>query len=402
MGGDVLNLYKPTQDGAEIVPALATGTIALLVIGVQPILLGEMVEVRNATLEGVGMIAMSEIVALGLGVVLCDALLPLSRLRGTSIVAALFVSAVDLVTRFLTGDSNLAAMRSAAGLGEGVLLWVTTCVIVRSQSPDRIAAFFLVTQTLAQAALAAIFASLLIPRAGWQGGFIALAAISLVPCIVVAWLPARVAPLVTQVLARFRWSITGALPPTIALLQMAAIGALWAYLEPLGKRVGFDAQAAQAVTSGVLLMQVLGGTSASFVVRRLGAVRTLTISGLVLGAIPFAMHGLPPGATMRFALLCAAFGFAWMFLMPFHISLAFRADPTGRVAMLIPAMQLLGTAFGPLVASLMVRGSDAGSVSSVSLGFAVAAVAMLVFGRSRFRVSGGAIIRNGYPFLEGS
>jgi len=52
MGGDVLNLYKPTQDGAEIVSALATGTIALLVIGVQPILLGEMVEVRNATLEG--------------------------------------------------------------------------------------------------------------------------------------------------------------------------------------------------------------------------------------------------------------------------------------------------------------------------------------------------------------
>ena len=149
-------------------------------------------------------------------------------------------------------------------------------------------------------------------------------------------------------------------------------------------------------------MQVLGGTSASFVVRRLGAVRTLTISGLVLGAIPFAMHGLPPSATMRFALLCAAFGFAWMFLMPFHISLAFRADPTGRVAMLIPAMQLLGTAFGPLVASLMVRGSDAGSVSSVSLGFAVAAVAMLVSGRSRFRVSAGAIIRNGYPFLEGS
>ena len=78
MGGDVLNLYKPTQDGAEIVSALATGTIALLVIGVQLILLGEMVEVRNATLEGVGMIAMSEIVALGLGVVLCDALLQIS------------------------------------------------------------------------------------------------------------------------------------------------------------------------------------------------------------------------------------------------------------------------------------------------------------------------------------
>jgi MFS transporter, DHA1 family, inner membrane transport protein len=36
------------------------------VIGVQPILLGAMVEARNATLSGVGIIAMCEIVALGL------------------------------------------------------------------------------------------------------------------------------------------------------------------------------------------------------------------------------------------------------------------------------------------------------------------------------------------------
>jgi MFS transporter, DHA1 family, inner membrane transport protein len=85
-----------------------------------------------------------------------------------------------------------------------------------------------------------------------------------------------------------------------------------------------------------------------------------------------------------FALLCAAFGFAWMFLMPFHFSLAFRADPTGRVAMLIPAMQLLGSALGPLVASFVVTGDDASSVLIVSLGFALAAVALLVFGHSAF------------------
>ena len=78
MGGDVLNLYKPTQDGAEIVSALATGTIALLVIGVQPILLGGNGGGAQRHAGGWGMIAMSEIVALGLGVVLCDALLQIS------------------------------------------------------------------------------------------------------------------------------------------------------------------------------------------------------------------------------------------------------------------------------------------------------------------------------------
>lgn len=96
------------------------------------------------------------------------------------------------------------------------------------------------------------------------------------------------------------------------------------------------------------------------------------------------MHGLPPGATLHFALLCAAFGFAWMFLMPFHVSLAFRLV-RGRVAMLIPAIQLLGSAFGPLVASFVLTGDDAASVLTVSLSFAVAAVALLVFGHFCFR-----------------
>jgi len=381
MGNEVLNLYKPAQGRAEMVSALAIGTIALLVLGLQPILLGGMVEARSATLGGMGVIAMSEIVALGCGVALCDALMPLSPLRVIGIVAALWVSTLDVATMFSAGDAKLAAVRSLAGLGEGVLLWTTTCVIVRSHAPDRIAAIFLVSQTLAQAALAAILAGAVVPRAGWQGGFMALAAVSLLPCLAVVWLPAGVAPLAEQAHAKFRWSAMVALPLAIALLQMAAIGALWAYLEPLGRRAGFDAQAAQAVTSGVLLMQVLGGISASLSVQRLATVRTLIVGALALGAIPFAIDRLPAGATTRFALLCGLFGFAWLFLMPFHISFAFRADPTGRVAMLIPAMQLLGSAFGPLVASLMLHGNDPGPVPYVSLGFAVASMTLLCAGQ---------------------
>ena len=380
---DLPNLEAPAQSRTNIASALTIGTVALLVIGVQPILLGAMVEARSATLSGVGVIAMCEIVALGLGIVVCDALMSLSHLRIAGIAAALFVAALDVATTFLTGDARLAMVRSAAGLGEGVLLWVTTCIIVRSHFPDRIAGIFLVTQALAQAALAVIFAAFVIPRAGWHGGFMMLAAVSLLPCIAVAWLPARLAPLAAQTLEKFSWSATAALPLAVALLQLAAIGATWAYLEPLGKRAGFGAQAAQTLTAGVQLMQVLGGTTASVAVRLSGKVRTLIVGALALATIPFAMHGLPPGATLRFALLCAGFGFVWMFLMPFHVSLAFLADPTGRVAMLIPAMQLLGSALGPLVASFVVTGDDAASVLIVSLSFALAAVALLVFGHFR-------------------
>jgi len=371
----------------NIASALAIGTIALLMLGVQPILLGALVEGHNATLKGIGAIAMSEVVALGVGVALSDALLPLSRLRSIGITAALFTAMLDAATVLTIGDVHLTVVRSAAGLGEGVLLWLTTCAIVRSSTPERITGIFLVVQTLAQAALAATYATLVVPRTGWQGGYLVLAVLTLVPCVAVAWLPPSVAPLRAKTDSRFRWSLATALPPVIVFLQMAAIGALWAYLEPLGKRAGFDPEGAQAVIAGVLVMQVLGGTSASFAVRRIGAVRVLTTAAILLGIITSAIHLLPFGASLPFSLLCATYGFAWLFLMPFQVNLAFRVDPAGGVAMLIPAMQLLGTALGPFSASLLIRDGDVGWVPLVSAGFALTSATLLVLGRSRFRLN---------------
>ena len=130
---DLPSFQAPAQSRANIASALTIGTIALLVIGVQPILLGTMVEARNATLSGVGVIAMCEIVALSLGIVVCDALMSLSRLRFVGIAAALFVAALDVASTFVTGDARLAAVRSAAGLGEGVArageIWISSVTI---------------------------------------------------------------------------------------------------------------------------------------------------------------------------------------------------------------------------------------------------------------------------------
>jgi len=358
--------------------ALAIGTLALLMIGLQPILLGELVAQKRITLEGVGIVAMGEIVALGLGVILGDALLPLTRLRGITVIAAVLIAVLDMATARLAGDAPFAAVRAAAGVVEGVLVWVTTCVIVRSPMPDRLASIFLVAQTLAQAAVAAVLALLVIPRGGWPAGFVALAVLSLLPLLLAGALPPRVPPLVASGSQRPPLTMATVLTLAVVFLQMAAIGSLWAFLEPLGRDAGFDGEAAQTVISGVLVMQVIGGVCAALVVRRWLAGPTLLAASVLLMAVALAIHLLAAPATMRFALLCAAFGFAWLFLMPFHIRLAFRADAAGRVAVLVPAMQLMGSAFGPLVASLIVTGDDARPVPLVCASFAVlGAVALL-------------------------
>ncbi|MDD5336045.1 MAG: MFS transporter [Rhodoferax sp.] len=365
----------------QIASALLIGSVALLVLGLQPILLGELVDKHFITMEGVGIIAMGEIVTLGLGVALGDALLPLSRYRSITAIAALLAAGLDLATSFATGDNQMIVLRAAAGLAEGVLVWVATSIIVRSTKPERLAAIFMVVQTLSQSGVAALLAAWVVPRSGWQGGFQVLCAVTALAAVLALGLPPRLAPLGSATGPKLRWSTANVLPLAAAFAQMAALGALWAYLEPLGLRIGFDAQGAQAMISEMLAMQVVGGIAAIWCVRRLGVVSTLGTGAAVLAAVATCLYLLPTGATLQFALLCAVFGFVWLFLMPFHVALAFRADAKGRVAMLIPAAQLLGSAFGPLVASFTVTGDAARPVPLVSLCFAASAVALILLGR---------------------
>lgn len=98
-------MLKVELSAAEVAAALAIGSAALLVLGLQPILLGELLEARQVTLEGVGLVAMAEIVALGVGVLLGDLVQPLMRLRSVTALAAL---ALDALTLKATGDLGFA------------------------------------------------------------------------------------------------------------------------------------------------------------------------------------------------------------------------------------------------------------------------------------------------------
>jgi len=362
----------------QVSAALGIGTIAVLMVGVQPILLGELVEARQVSLEGVGIVAMAEIIMLGLGVVLGDALLSGAWLRLVTVAAALGTACLDLLTLQATGDAAMTGVRAAAGLVEGLLIWGTTGVVVRTANPARVGGVFFITQTLAQALLSAVLANVIIPHRGWQGGFVALGLLALLPCLLAFLQPRRLSPLAPPAVSGFRWSVATLLPLSIVFLQLATLGSFWAYLEPLGKAAGFDARAAQTLIAAVLVMQVIGGSVAALVVRRLSVVPTLVACSVLLAVVTISIHQLPGGSTQHFALACALFGFVWLFMLPFHIGLAFRADPSGRLAGLVPAAQLLGSAFGPLTASFIVEGENVAAVPLLSAGFAIAGAVLVL------------------------
>lgn len=171
--------------------ALALGSVAVLMVGLQPLLLGELLAQNHVSLEGVGLVAMGEIVALGLGVVLGDLLRSMLNLRLLTVIAILCAAGMDLVTANVTGDGPLTAARALAGLTEGLLLWGAVSLIVQGPAPDRVAGVFMVVQTLAQALIAATLAYLILPDQSVYAGFVFLGILTAGSVLFVAWLPKR-------------------------------------------------------------------------------------------------------------------------------------------------------------------------------------------------------------------
>jgi MFS transporter, DHA1 family, inner membrane transport protein len=367
---------------SEVIAALAVGCVALMMLGLQPALLGSLIDQKRISMEGVGIVAMGEIFSLGIGVVLAEKWLPLNRLRPVAVIGSVLLVAVNLLTLTVRGDAACAAMRVLAGLLEASLFWITTIVIVRSEQPDRLAGIFLTAQTLTQALVALALARLPLHFLGWQAGFIVLAAVCVMPLLATFRLPKQVGSHTDAIMPSVV-SLRGFFALLVPFAHMSAIGTLWAYLEPLSKNAGVVGSNASALVALALLMQVIGGSVAAVAVRRWRIAPALVISATVMTAIGVAIHHLPSNNPWGFTALCAAFGFVWLFQMPFHVRLAFDIDPRGRIALLVPPAQLLGSGFGPLAASFSVHGDDVQHIPLIAAGFAVCVVVALLLVKYR-------------------
>lgn len=343
----------------QVQAALLLGSLALLILGLQPLLLGELFTSGRASLDGLGLVAMGEIVALGLGVIAGEALGPRLGLPAVLWPATLLAVAADLASAQASGDLLLLGLRALAGLGEGLLLWAAVALIVRQPAAERLSGLFMALQTFCQGLLAAVLALWILPRLGSPGGFWLLAGVTALALPLTAALPRRLAAVDVPGSAPVRHSWR--LPQTLLLAfvgcQLAAIGALWAYLEPYGEALGLDASQAQTLIAASFAAQLLGGLAGAVLVVWLPAAITLTLATLLLGSLAALIYGLPPGAHLSFVLLCLTFTFLWQTLTPFQISLALRLDASGRVATLVPSLQLLGCAAGPALASLWLQGA---------------------------------------------
>ncbi|CAN5291531.1 MFS transporter [soil metagenome] len=357
----------------QVLAALVVGCVGVLVAGLQPVLLGSLQAAGRITAAELGHAATLELLALGLGAGLSGTLLEGRRLKPVVIAAGLIYALANVMTLGVRGEM-LTLVRGLAGLPGGVMIWVATEMIVRSPTPTRWAGIYLAVQTLAQLAVASALA--LFGPTSTTIAPLSMAALGGVALLAAFALPRAFEPLEREPTA------SGLPPPrgwavlTAVVLVNACIVGAWVYLEPLGAQAKIPHAVVALATPLSLAMQILGAGCAVVLAGRIPWFGALAVAAVVLIAATLGLS-LLPGA-MPFLLLQAVFGFVWLFILPYFVPLAIEADPTRRTALLGNAANLIGSAAGPLAASMLVGDSDARAALHLCAGFAFAGLVLII------------------------
>ena len=358
----------------EVVGAIALGSIALLVTGLMPLLLGALVAEHRLSAAGIGQTAMLELLSMGLTTALAGLWLKPERLKLIGAVATLALVAADLATMQASG-SGIFAARFAAGLGEGILLWITIAMIARTQTPERWSAIFVTATTVVQMLLAPLLTSIVLPRFGAGGGYAVLAAVSLPGFVFAVLVSPRYAPLVKP-------EGEGGTPPPRGWMALfatfvfvACFGAVGVYTVPIVQQIGLTAQVAGAGISASLLGQVLGGSSAALLAGRVRYLPVFAAGTLCFLGI-WTLWALPISGWV-FVVSDGFAGFLYMLMLPFLVPMAIEADPSRRAAVLSGAAQVLAGAMGPLASSFAVGKGDMHGALYLGAGLIVSGTAMM-------------------------
>jgi DHA1 family inner membrane transport protein len=362
----------PAFRPSEIAAVLAVGVIGVLIAGLQPQLLGAMAAEGRLSAARLGVVATVELLTMGLGAGGAGALVRVDRLRPAGAVAAIVLVAADAVTPLAAGA--IIAVRALAGLAEGALIWLAIGFIARTANPGRWAAIYLMAQTFAQLLLAAALAGGVLPFWGSAGGFVLLALTGLIALTLLPWSPRAYAPLESDGPGGFP-PLKGMIALAGVLFYLAFIVGVWVYVEPLAREAGIAPGIVAAAVPLSLAMQVAGAGVAAWLAGRVPPLPVILIVSL-LDLVILGVFADTPGAG-AFLGAVAAFGFLWLFVLPFQVPLVIAADPSRRAAVLIAGAQLIGSSLGPLAASGLVSDSDVRPVLWLGAGCVVVSAVLM-------------------------
>lgn len=355
----------PRIIGASIV----LGSAALMVLGVQPILLGGLIAAGRISEAGLGQVALAEVAALALGSCLGPILMNNGAMRASAALASLVLALANLGTCWASDVVMLLGIRALAGFAEGLMLGAAVVVMTYTRHPDRIAGLFLGLQTAPQMVAALVFPAMLLPRFGVNSGYVALAVLALIGSAAAFMITDRVVTRPNASKARLKWSPALVLTLAALICQNAGIGAAWNYSERLATQHGLSPTLAGLSLSASLLCQIIGSLTVAWIGWRL-PFRVMLIMGAAAQSGIILMMTIG-GAPMLYVIAVCLFGLFWLALQPYQVNQAIAVDGTRFLAVMLTPIALIGFSLGAFLVSFVMPNGD------VLPGFWAAAVLLI-------------------------
>ncbi|MBI1407938.1 MAG: hypothetical protein GC145_17625 [Caulobacter sp.] len=368
MTGEGLNTIA---DRTSAVRALAMGSLAMMVTGLQPLLLSELADAGRLSPALVHPAAIVDMLCMAASVAGCALLVPPTALRRWAGAAATGCILVGLGA-LIAHDGQFLVLRALGGLCGGVLIWITVGMIARQPRPEPWAAAFFLAQSAGQVILAGVAVSLLAPRFGPAGGVLLAAGLSGL-ALVCALLGPTALPDLRRPQGGRRPGRRGLLALAALFLYFAGNAALWFHMRPLAEAEGLG-QISGTIVVVTLAAQMVGAMAALALAERISrrALFGLVVGLALLAAALLATH--PPAA-----LFIAAFGlaaFAALLLGASLFGILNAADPGRRAGAISPTAQFCAAALGPLAGMAAAAGAGPFAALAVAAACALASLAL--------------------------
>lgn len=338
--------------GRTLATSILIGSCALLVLGVQPVLLGAMVQEGRIAEAQVGNLVTIEMLAMVFGSLAGIGLLRKMGARVVIGLAGLVLAAMNLAMTGQSGIAILSSLRGVAGLSEGVLVASALVAISRVARVERASAIFLAAQTLLQAVVAATLPFIVAGSSRTDTALLALAIAGAIAAAAALSLPQHLEPAAPD-------SERGALTPASltallgAGLFLGAIVSVWSYFGLWLIHYGYPPTFEGTAISLCLVAQVIGALTAARFGERLPNRQTISACALA-GALLIALFFAGRGNSTAILAVSMAFGFIWLFTLPFFAGWLIEIDPGRRAVLYLTAFQLGGAALLPSLAGIAV------------------------------------------------
>lgn len=340
----------------SIASAILIGTSALMVLGMQPIILGGLAKAGRLSHAQLGQVAMIEVLALAVGAIVGPRILNRGAMRALTALLCLLLGGANLAMLIAATPAEIFLARGVAGLLEGLTLGSALVVLTHAPQADRVNGTFLAVQTIPQMIAVYTFPTFVLSHFGIDAAFVLLTMLAFIAAAVTYWLPDIIRVSSKKTVVKFEWSLAAIVALAALTLQSAGIAGAWAYVEVLATQRQLSAGAVGYALAGLLATQVIGGFFVAWIGWKASANWALLIGTISQTAIIFWLSRITDGN--NFVLACMAFGIFWLALQPFQLRQLILIEQTRRVAMLLVPTVLLGMSLGPLIMSFFLSPTD--------------------------------------------